>query len=40
MMEIMMNENKYWKDKFEKYYKKFAKLESLYERYLSSLQNV
>eukprot|EP00826_Nyctotherus_ovalis_P009410 TRINITY_DN12483_c0_g7_i1.p1 TRINITY_DN12483_c0_g7~~TRINITY_DN12483_c0_g7_i1.p1 ORF type:complete len:323 (+),score=93.49 TRINITY_DN12483_c0_g7_i1:497-1465(+) len=40
MMEIVMNENKYWKAKFEKYYKKFAKLENLYERYLSSLQNV
>jgi len=40
MREIMVNQNKYWKAKFEKYYKKFAKLENLYEGYLASLQNV
>ena len=36
----LASENKYWERKFEKYYKKLAKLQNVYEGYLSSLQAV
>ncbi len=36
----LASENRYWECKFDKYYKKFGKLQNIYEGYLSSLQAV
>ena len=33
-------ETKYWKEQFIKNYKKFSKLQMLYEGYLNTLHNV
>jgi len=36
----MSDENKFWEQKFEKYYRKLAKLQQLYDRYMTGLRTV
>lgn len=36
----MADENKFWEQKFEKYYRKLAKLQQMYDGYMTALRTV